>query len=694
VSDAGGAGEEHPLLLKFRSNVTGKPRKVVFDDDLIPDPGSPDRERDDGLDTYLDDVGIVAAYNRWAGKGTVDAGVKVESIKVRCPNPLHEDNHPSAWLNTQRGPGGVGVCRACGDLGFDKFTIFAWNKGLTPPGHPIGTEFPAVRRAMAQELGATVMESGGKSFVVGPDPAASEVAPGDDGDRGTAPVESVSTEGAGGGVGMAGDTPDPPRHPLLEKMASHDPLHVSYDSAEIKSESVPDDRPEGVETPDPLPESDSDGPTATVHSIKTGKAIGWEPPPDAPTIDWEAMVQPGTFLYEWMDGLTARTDIPHEYILFNGLVALGAVVKRNVYFAESRFVYPNLMVILFGDTSSGKSRSFDPLVKILRDVDPYVDDDMTLPPHGTKYIGSFGSGEALINGVRKDLLDPTTKVPVETVGVSALSKMEEFSLTMALARRSGSTFKEYLMSIYDTGSASHTSLASGDLSVTGAYLQVISTTQPDAVYEFLRASDAFSGFLNRWVMVSGPNRNGKPLSIQPPLPDLSIQAALLTDVRDWASSGRRMMLEGEPFEEWDRFYAGGLERVQAEGSPLLARWDLTLKKIILLLTANEMLDQPSVEIVRAVTEHVFPYMRNVYAHFGEKMADNDRERVFEDAIKYVESHHKRHKAWPTVRDMKKSSVGKRHGGMKVVEACDWAAKMGLIGKIVTSHTTRYATINE
>lgn len=650
----------HPLLAKLDANSKNVKPPMEFDDDLIPEI-EPDGVQDDGLDVWLDRVGIIDAYNRWANKGIVVDKGKEESIKVRCPNPNHEDNHPSAWLNTRKGSGGIGMCRACGDMGFDKFQIFAWNKGLTPAGQKIESEFPEVRRAMASELGATIVEVGGKSSVLQDPPL------GDSRDASPASPEPDGDE-LGEGDRPAGATPPLAHHPLLRKM-------------------------HGEPEPEPAKDEVKEDGGASVHDIKTKLRVPLPPTVDA-GLDWESMLTPGTFLGTWMEKLTERTDVPHEYIFFNGMVALGAVCGRNVYFDESRHVYPNLMVLLFGDTSTGKSRSFDPLTYIVNQVDPYEDLDASKPPTGTKMLGIFGSGESLIAGMRKQIVDPATTLPIETVGLNGLAKMEEFSLTMSMARRPGNSFKEYLMSIYDTGSAAHTSLASGDLSVNDAFLQVVSTTQPEAVHEFLNRGDAFSGFLNRWVVVSGVNRRGRPLSIQPPLPDLSGQIRLLRDVKSWADKGHSMRLEGDAFGLWDQFYAGGLRDVQADGSPLLARWDLTLKKFMLILAANEGLNTPSKDIVTQVIEYLFPYMRNVYMQFGEKMIDNDRERVFDDSIQYVMDHFKRHKEWPTVRDMKKSRVGKRHGGMKVVDACDWAAKMGLILKVVTKQTVRYAAVSD
>jgi hypothetical protein len=84
------------------------------------------------LDDFISLIRITDAYNYWSNKGTVQAPQgRTDSIKVRCPNPNHPDNNPSAWINTEKN---VWHCGAC-SMGGDIWDIAAWYFGFPVPGY-------------------------------------------------------------------------------------------------------------------------------------------------------------------------------------------------------------------------------------------------------------------------------------------------------------------------------------------------------------------------------------------------------------------------------------------------------------------------------------------------------------------------------------------------------------------------------
>ncbi len=138
---------------------------LSFDDDLIPDIGPQTFTRtpeDQDIDGLLDGVDILEAYNRWCGKSKPDSGGKRESIMVSCPNPGHEDKHPSAWLNLDKG---VYTCAPCGFAGGDKYDIAAHRFGFNVPGYKRDGTFPELRKRMAEDLGYTVTKTATRTLV-------------------------------------------------------------------------------------------------------------------------------------------------------------------------------------------------------------------------------------------------------------------------------------------------------------------------------------------------------------------------------------------------------------------------------------------------------------------------------------------------------------------------------------------------
>lgn len=98
------------------------------------------------LDDFIELISITDAYNQWVGKGHVDARGRKDSIKVRCPNPAHPDNHPSAWLNTEKN---VYHCGAC-SMGGDIWDLAAWRFGYPVPGYK---NDPASFRSLREQIG-------------------------------------------------------------------------------------------------------------------------------------------------------------------------------------------------------------------------------------------------------------------------------------------------------------------------------------------------------------------------------------------------------------------------------------------------------------------------------------------------------------------------------------------------------------
>lgn len=146
------------LRLKRDWEALQTEQQTVFADQwaaFIPDLGpteptaniSPEQQ---ALDGFIQLIKITDAYNRWANKGFVDARGRKDSIKVRCPNPAHPDNHPSAWLNTEKNVYHCGACSMGGDL----WDIAAWHFNFPVPGYKNDpTTFRALREKIGEDFG-------------------------------------------------------------------------------------------------------------------------------------------------------------------------------------------------------------------------------------------------------------------------------------------------------------------------------------------------------------------------------------------------------------------------------------------------------------------------------------------------------------------------------------------------------------
>lgn len=349
--------EAHPEdspLPELAEQVEAAKSVQSFAADLVPEVDAPERSpEEEAIDAVLDRLTIVEAYNRWTGKGSVDAGNRTEGIKVRCPSPMHADHDPSAWLNTDKD---VWVCGGCGMEGGDKYDIAAWYFGYDVPGYKKKDKFPNLRREMAVDLGYTVRTNRrtGTDIV----------------SREQAPAEASSAAKEGSSTGSPEATDEGKLEP--EPSATVTSLHPEYTPA---------------------------------TNAETAKKLH---------IDWRKLTTEGSFMHSWMEA-TTKDDLPEEYHFWTGLLALGMAVGNDVKMQDYNPVFANLFVTIIGGTGAGKSRSVSHLSRILNDVLPYDPTDPVNT--GANIIKGVGSGEALIDSFLEMHQDGTEPYAVPVRGL-------------------------------------------------------------------------------------------------------------------------------------------------------------------------------------------------------------------------------------------------------------------------------------
>jgi hypothetical protein len=413
------------LRLKREWEAHLENQQTIFADqwkEFIPDLGpelpqaaiSPQQQ---ALDEFIKLISITDAYNRWAGKGFVQAGNRKDSIKVRCPNPAHPDNHPSAWLNTEKNVFHCGACSMGGDIWY----IAAWHFGYPVPGFK---NDPATFRALREKIGedfGVYVEKGiaGDYHIVQTAPSAN-------------PAPAVVTSGAqgdGGSVSPVGATE----------------ANVAY-----------------------LPSGSEEEERTRDEQIAASREF--------PSIDWRGIVPEDTFLRAYLEA-TSVDDVPEEFHFWNGLLGLGMAVGGMRTLEDSPAVSANLFVCFVGGTGTGKSKGKRHLSVLLHQALPYQPDDQ--PPFGSQYLNGIQSGEVLIKQFQHPMLEPATGKPIgHWPGVRILADFEELATLVGKNNRQGSTLKNVLMDMYDAPlRLSSTSMTHGNVVAHKPFGSAVTSTQ-------------------------------------------------------------------------------------------------------------------------------------------------------------------------------------------------------------------------
>lgn len=531
------------------------PSEPTHDADLIPEAPYERSEQDKELDRVIDGISVIDAYRRWCGKSEVKVrGSQTEGIKVSCPVPGHRDEHPSAWLNTEKG---TWFCAAC-DVGGDAYDIAAYHFGISD--YKTGANFHELRRKMAGSLGYTFITPPGVSHPI-PVPPAPEADPG--GEEGT--------------------------------------------------------------------DGESDGPSATVtalHPEDEDDDIEIE----FPTLDWRSIVEPNTFLDEYMQ-CTWMDDVPEEYHFWNGLIAIGLACGREVELFDRIPVLGNLFVCLLGNTGDGKSRSFTHLRKLLIKSLPHRWDDPN--SKGTHIVQTPASAEVLIQNFSKPVPDPTNpKIISYYAPVRGLVDFNELSALVSRANRQGNAIKPALMEFYDGSPVIGTSsITSGKKEAWGAFASAFTTTQPRSLRDLMKRSDLDSGFLNRWIFASGKQKQriavgGTVINIDPAVKPLQ-------DIHGWVGFKKQLTWDEDAVKLFTDFFHSTVYPLQKkDDAGLLTRLDLTLKKLILLFTANQRLDSVPKEMVEKVIA-MFKYLVSAYEIPAEHAGGNLQLEIRDELIRHI-----------------------------------------------------------
>lgn len=561
-----------------------------FDSDLIPDLGPGPSQESLELDAWLNRIDILDAYRRWCGKMEPNVGSKRESVMVSCPRPGHADAHPSAWINLDKQ---VWVCGTCGFEGGDKFDIAAFKFGYDVPGYKQAGVFPKLKKEMIEDFFGVVVgkDITGKQQIAAPVYVPEESEP-----------ESADATPA---------TPLTPQIPATP------------------AEPEPEPQPLAKVTPlfDKMPEPDPE------------KELGYDPF----QIDWRQLAPAETFLHAWMSAVTID-DIPEEFYLWMGLQALGMACGRDVVLSDNPTVKGNLFLCLYADTSSGKSRAVNNFSTLVREALPYDHTDMT--SRGSRLVSLPGSPENLLDQFAKADLkdDPSTGKPLlKPVPVRALVSINELALLVSRSARQGSDFRPVMQDLfdcYDQIEFTHSSRTRGVTYAERPFCSAITTTQTYSVKELMTKYDAISGFMNRWVYVRGHEKSPQIIA---PRPDLGVAVEKLKEIFDWTRTRRELSFEDDALELWrDAFFNYIHPLKRREGTMgLMARVDLILKKVILLLCVNEKLDTIPKHIVeRALL--LLEYLMHSYEFMGASLNrtsfETHREFVIDRLRKWMEKH--------------------------------------------------------
>lgn len=532
---------------------------------------------------------------------------RTEGIKISCPIPGHRDSRPSAWANTEKNTWYCGPCAQGGD-GYD---IAAYHHGFPVPGYKEGALFHKLRRAMGEDLGWSFKEKIGGGYDLVPPVVISAPAPPP---AVSVPVQSTPSPAEPDRVGVQSDPVSP----------SSSPGHLSLVPPAPQFGFIP--LATGV-PPEP------DQPLAEVISIDP-EVDAYDPELDSdaniPTFAWRDALADyeDTFLYQWCEA-TSHDHSPEEYHLFSGLLLLGLAAGRDVLMADDRLVMANLPICYLGKTGSGKSTAQNYVTKAIGYAMP--ENNLGIMVEGVRYVGEVASGEALISEFQSAIKGVLMPVPIR-----GYVEFSELSTLLAKSSIQGSSLKGRIMDFIDgRHKITNSATTSGRREAVDAFAAFSTSSQPRALRKLLDTQDQASGYLNRWLYVSGPTKprddyfKGAPVDLQGALNTLS-GIAIASQKKNPNDPPVILDVIPEARGAFKDFFDPINEMIKFSDEDMIARLEIHYKKLMLCHAVNrraKWIDERDVTFVEKLHPYILANLRLVGAQVGRSHGEDNITRV-------------------------------------------------------------------
>lgn len=413
-----------------------------------------------------------------------------------------------------------------------------------------------------------------------------------------------------------------------------------------------------------------------------------------PEIDWRSFVPEGTFLWEWLVSATQDT-CPEEYHVWTGLMAIGFALGKDVSLIDEKMVYGNLAVCLVGDTGKGKSRAIDHLKALTLKMMP----DEFGVKQSVRQIGSVSSGEMLIRKFDNKSIDPLDPKNIQKVKVRGLADYDEFSHFVSNASRKNSTLRQQFMELMSAPSlVTGGSLGSGVIRVEDPYCSFITGTQDNALSGLISNNDDVSGFLNRWLFVGGRGKERKIWGGRPA--SFAVPYARFGKLLKWAESNHELHMEGTPAldvyaEKLWPLILKGEKALEAQGTSIGNRLEITAKKLVLLLSANmePEMDEVQVEAVEQAVK-LFEYLIPSYKRTDKKISQTDDSVAVDRVLHTIQLFADKKRKPPTAAEIRRNNMRYFKTVKDLAELLKNLEKLGMIQIIPATLSAKGGRVND
>ncbi len=312
------------------------------------------------------------------------------------------------------------------------------------------------------------------------------------------------------------------------------------------------------------------------------------------------------------------------------LSALSAIVSRRVWIKQGRYVvYPNLYVVLVGESGGRKTSATNVCRGLLRDL-------KTIP-----FSGECQTKESLVVDMSENMrgfIEPATKLP-RTYCPLAVCVQE---LTQFIGFANAAHMLDFLTAIWEEESYVYKT-KNGEkkvITIDGPYLTILSGTTNKMITKYLFDDVISGGFTRRIIFVySDAINKAIAFPIITPEMEASMHAVKTYALKLMTACGE-MAWSLDAIKFYTEWYEDFKPRIPAgrPSTPFLNSKHIQLLKIATLISLSEsmemILTKSHIEDGLACLQVVEQHFHLVYAGMGR----NDLDKVLQIAVKLLQSY--------------------------------------------------------
>lgn len=602
---------------------------VVTDtDDLIPSGEDRITDTDKVMTREIEKIGIVQIYNKFSKYAAITARAGQTEIKCHCPT--HDDQSPSASLNTEKNT--YACYKDCPDGGGDMYDIAAEFFGYPRPGYKKGESFPNLKRDILGAFGYSFQKAAGKLYPI-------------------APEEDSPKEQPNSGDGNI------PTNTVIP-VATVTPIH---------------------------PGADEDEESQNAAMLSLLPHVPWQDfaEPGTWLHQWMSITTQDESPNEYHFG--------HGLLALALAAGLNTRLNTSEMLDPQKLVPANLFICLLGPPNAGKSISKRYLETLINKNLPYkITDPVTNESTGVRLLGEPASGEVLIKQFSNPVYDPSSTsknpAPIYFQSVTGLVEFAELENLMKRVRRDSSVLAGNLIQIYDCNTRLYSNaITTGEKEAHNPYGSLITTTQPKALPRLLGTRETNSGFLSRWLFLPG--------KVKPPDDfgtgtTMDISSTYEEYMKIHAFCGKFSLKQPVGMMSDARIHARAffmdvLRRDQAKDErDILNRLDFLFKKLLLLVAINEKRTLLEIEHVDRVIK-LYPYILATYGITGDRIGETQYDEIKNAILSVLAKQRQAGKKEIALRDIKRSLARRKYQDADLSKALKLLIELQYLEEIVT-----------